>query len=88
MSGKFTKTERAILILLADGVPHNRLEVHACLPDELGALKNIHRHISAIRQKLPNTLGIACILHDRQHKYLLYKPLQPAAAKLAIGYLF
>ena len=73
---KFTKTEQAILDVLGDGVPHAKAEVHACLPDELGEMNNIHRHITAIRKKLPNGLAIACVLRDRRHKYLMYKPLR------------
>jgi len=76
MTDKFTKTEQAILDVLGDGVPHLKAELHACLPDELGDISNIRRHISAIRKKLPAPLEIACVVRDRRHKYLLYRHLR------------
>lgn len=48
----YTVTEQKILDLLSDGKLHRAEEIHACLPDELGARENIHQHLSNIRKKL------------------------------------
>jgi DNA-binding winged helix-turn-helix (wHTH) protein len=48
----FTPTQAKILSVLADGESHAREEIHACLPDDLGSLENIHAHISTIRKRL------------------------------------
>ena len=60
----YTPTQRKILDVLADGQHHTREEVHACLPDELGALSNIQRHICAIRKPL-NSRGYDIICENR-----------------------
>jgi hypothetical protein len=67
---KFTKTQAAMLAVLADGRPHPRRALHDCLPDELGDQGNIHRHISAIR-KVIRPLGedVLCVLVNRQIHY-------------------
>ena len=49
---EFTPTERDILAVLSDGMPHSRTELHACLPDELGGFVNLRMHISRMRKKL------------------------------------
>lgn len=59
----WTPTERCMLAVLADGYPHTREELHACLYDDRGALSNIRVHISAIRKKLrPRGEDVACEL--------------------------
>lgn len=47
-----TKTQRLMLNLLADGAPHTRQELHACLWDEDGSITNIRAHISNVRKLL------------------------------------
>lgn len=49
---RLTPTQKKMLQLLSDGMPHSRAEVHACLPDELGARTNIYPHLSGIRRQL------------------------------------
>ena len=62
-NGKFTPTHQAMLDVLADGRPHLRKELHACLPDELGPPTNIHAHLTAIRKMLrPKGQDIICTL--------------------------
>lgn len=57
----FTPTQRAILQVLSDGLPHRREELHACLPDELGPQRNIRAHITAIRKILrPRGEDVVC----------------------------
>lgn len=48
----FTPTHKRMLEVLSDGLPHSRLEMHACLYDELGDIENIHYHISTLRKHL------------------------------------
>ena len=63
MTNTFTPTQLAMLRVLADGCSHTREELHDCLPDELGALQNIQRHIAAIRKVLrPRGQDIVCEL--------------------------
>ncbi len=47
-----TATQTKIITLLADGLPHTREELFACLPDDMGNLDNVKQHISNIRAKL------------------------------------
>ena len=47
-----TRTQAKIMNLLADGLPHTREEVFACLVDELTALTTISTHIYNLRLKL------------------------------------
>lgn len=80
-SGSFTPTQQAMLNVLADGLPHRREELHACLPDELGALTNIHRHLVAMRKLLrPEGQEIICQLLNRRYYYRLVRPLNSCAA--------
>jgi hypothetical protein len=41
-----------MLEVLADGKPHTREELHACLYDTEGSMQNIQHHISAMRKIL------------------------------------
>lgn len=81
MSGNngYTPTERRMLALLRDGLPHLREELHACLYDEMAELSAIQPHLSHIRQKLrPHGEDIICELHKRtihyRHVRLLNSP--------------
>lgn len=70
----FTATETRIMRVLADGQPHRKEEIHACLPDELGALNNVQMHISNIRKKLrPVGQGIHCDRVDTISWYRLVR---------------
>lgn len=44
--------EARIFMLLADGEKHSQQEVHSCLWDEQGPLKNIFAPLSTLRKKL------------------------------------
>lgn len=48
----YTPTEKRILAVLSDGLPHKRHEIHACLCDDLSGLTAIQAHISNIRKRL------------------------------------
>lgn len=63
MRDEFTRTQSAMLSVLADGMPHTRMELHACLPDELGPLSNVWKHVTNIRKILrPRGQDILCEL--------------------------
>lgn len=75
----FTPTERRMVILLADGKPHTRRELHKCLVDELGPLVNIKPHLQAIKKKIAH-LGedVVCVLgQSRKISYRRIKSIQP-----------
>jgi hypothetical protein len=79
MPPKFTPTQRRIIALLADGLPHTRREVFGCLDDDLAQLSAIKRHLSVIRTMLrPVGQDIICELHRRsicyRHVRLLTDP--------------
>ncbi len=63
----FTPTQRRMLEVLADGLPHRREELRACLEDELASIETMRKHIGAMR-KLLRTDGhdIVCISGGRQ----------------------
>lgn len=66
----FTPTQTAMLKVLSDGLPHSKAELHACLPDELGAADNVFRHISAIRKTLrPRGQDVLCEYRERSRFY-------------------
>lgn len=84
-----TPVQRRILTLLADGLPHSREELHACLYDDLGPVSNVGPHITALRELLaPLDQAILCTLPARggwkvyyQHVVLL--PRRKPAEHLA-----
>lgn len=59
---RLTPTQRRLLAVLADGQPHSRHALRACLFDDLGSLSNIKAHLSHLRGKLrPEGQDIACV---------------------------
>jgi hypothetical protein len=67
---RFTVTEGKLLAVLADGLPHRREELRACLPDELGENSNFQRHISNIRKKIrPGGYDILCEFYQKTFCY-------------------
>jgi hypothetical protein len=56
----WTPTQRRIINLLADGLPHARGELRRCLHDELGDESNVRFHIHRIRRQLPSHEAIVC----------------------------
>jgi hypothetical protein len=62
---KLTPTQRRMLSLLADGLPHTREELHACLNDEQADLSSIQGPISNLRKLMrPHGHDIICELHS------------------------
>lgn len=67
---EFTPTEQRMLALLADGQPHPRSMLRACLYDDAGAVSNIQPHLSRIRRKLRRRgEGIVCVIWERRICY-------------------
>lgn len=54
-AAKLTPTQRRMLALLSDGLPHTRRELHGCLHDDLGPLSNVQPHVTALRKILAPT---------------------------------
>lgn len=64
----WTPTQRRMLAVLADGQPHHKSELQACLPDELST---IYMHVSNIRAKLrPQGQDIIC---EYRHQTIYYR---------------
>lgn len=75
----WTPTQRRMLALLSDGMPHSRHELHACLEDNLGAITNIRDHISKLRGKLrPRGETIVCEVWNRTIHYRWVRLLDAA----------
>lgn len=80
-----TPTQRRILAMLNDGLPHSRREIHGCLVDELGALANIRVHICHLRKMLrPMGHEIICEYAGRTLHYRRVKLLPVAARRWKI----
>jgi LmbE family N-acetylglucosaminyl deacetylase len=82
---KLTPTQRKMLDLLSDGMPHTRESLHACLWDECGPLSNIQMHISALR-KIVRQDGedIVCVIFDQEPHYRHMRMIDTAAAKARV----
>lgn len=71
-NGKKLRTTVAerILALLADGQPHTNKEVHGCLYDELGPVRNVRAHITNLRKILrPKGEDIVCEFYKMRYCY-------------------
>lgn len=66
----FTPTQRRILAVLNDGMPHNRGELWACIGDDKGVPSLLSQHISNIRKHLrPIGQDIICEFANRTLNY-------------------
>lgn len=70
---KLTKTQKRLLDLMQDGLPHSRPELHRLLYDELADKKTINVHLCHIRKKLKDDLQIICELYKRNLYYRLVR---------------
>lgn len=71
--------EQRIMRLLADGKPHTREEVHACLADRMAPLEAIKKHMTNIRKVVePYGETVLCRMYYHKLRYqwvkLLRKP--------------
>lgn len=70
MPSWFTRVQLKMLVVLADGKSHTREELHSCLVDDLGPLKNIRAHLTGIRKHLrPLGHDIVCEIRNRRVFY-------------------
>jgi hypothetical protein len=72
MDANHTPTQRRMLAVLADGLPHRREEQAACLHDDLAPTGAIRFHLANLRKSLqPQGLDILCVFHRRTLCYRL-----------------
>ncbi len=73
--------QKEMLKVLSDGLPHKKIELHACLADDLGSMKNIHAHITFIRKHLREKgQDIICEFFKRKIHYRHVKLLRGITA--------
>lgn len=76
LSNGYTPTQRKMLAVLSDGLPHPRAELHACLNDELQPHDHIHPHLDGIRKHIrPKGQDIICQLLNKRCCYRLIRLL-------------
>lgn len=72
----FTPVEARMIGVLSDGRPHRREQLHRCLVDELGEVRNIRAHITRIRSKIrPHGEDVQCVRFRRRVCYQLVRLL-------------
>jgi hypothetical protein len=68
---RFTATQRRILAVLSDGLPHSKAELEAAMLNEFNSRDAIHFHITKTRQKLlQKGETILCQASGRTRKYI------------------
>ena len=66
----YTKTQRLMLNVLADGQRHTREELHACLEDDLAQMGTVNVHLVFLRKKLRDIgENIICEVCNRRNYY-------------------
>lgn len=66
----WTPTQNRLLTALADGLPHSRTELLACLQDTEATLGNLQWHLAQLRYKLRQEgQEIVCEYHRRSLTY-------------------
>lgn len=73
----FTPTERKILEVLSDGMPHTRDELNQCLSDDLAASTALKNHMCQLRKKLPAGQDVICQYKNKQYHYRHIRLLVP-----------
>jgi hypothetical protein len=67
---QFTPTQRRILAVLSDGLPHTPGELHACLDDELAGRNAVQFHLSKLRKTLREVgQDVICEYYQRRFTY-------------------
>jgi len=67
----YTPTQRRLMAVLEDGLPHSRDELFACIDDELCQIVNFRVHLNYLRKKL-QPIGLDILLDrtgDKPQKY-------------------
>lgn len=66
-----THVQYRILRLLGDGMDHTINELHECLDDDLGPLRNVYAHVSTLRRIIrPRGLDI---ISGRKRRGAIYR---------------
>jgi DNA-binding response OmpR family regulator len=74
---KFPPVQRRMLTMLWDGERHTKKELHTCLADDLGELRNVKHHIHALRKKLrPLGFDIVCEILDGHRGTSVYRQVR------------
>jgi len=80
MGGVLSVTQEKMLAVLSDGMPHDRRELHACLPDELSQMNSIKIHLTKIRRVIqPRGEDIVCQYLNHRPQYRHVRLLHSAA---------
>lgn len=74
MEGRYTPTEKTILELLNDGLPHRLDDIKEVLEDKLMEVHTVRQHISNLRKKLVG-YDVTSTYHDCRYCYRLVKLL-------------
>lgn len=72
--------QRRMLAVLADGLPHAKHELYACLWDDKSQMRAIFRHVTALRQALlPHGQTVVCeLVNTRAVRYRWVRLLCPS----------
>lgn len=80
MATQLTPTHKRMLALLSDGSRHSSKELHGCLSDELGPVRNILHHISTLRDVLrPKGQDILCERDGKDKDKTYYRHIRVIA---------
>lgn len=79
MPAVFTVTEKKLLEILSDGMPHSKYQLLEVLDDGLAAVGALRVHITNIRKKLPAGQIIVCEYARQQTFYRHARLLQLAS---------
>lgn len=72
---ELTKTERKLMDVLADGMPHPKEQLASCLPVEDSY--SLHMHVYRMREKLADTgISIVCVRGEYMLMQRLQKPIE------------
>ena len=81
MRRHYTPTQRAILAVLSDGLPHTQRELRKCINDEMSE-KALHLHISILRKRLlPIGQTVVCEYSFRKFLYRHVRLIGPASGE-------
>lgn len=83
---RLTPTERRMLTMLSDGMPHDREELQKCLWDDRGDKVNIKPHLSRIRRVLRlDGEDVICEFFGRTLNYRHIILVNPEKAKRRVS---
>lgn len=69
-----TVTQKKILKVLSDGLPHTKQELHRCLPDEMSGVSALWKHVCLARKHVRlKGKDILSVFVNRSIRYRLVK---------------